>query len=87
MEYKIQFESQQDRETIIAENSNKVLVEEQYLFEGNFLIFSDTPRPVTSIEKPVENSDLQELQKQILVVMDALATMYEDMILGGVTGG
>jgi len=51
--FKIQYQDLTDRETVINANKDKILTEEQNITEGNFLIFSDTPRleeRLTSIE-------------------------------------
>ena len=53
MYFKIQYQDLTDRETVINANKDKILTEEQNITEGNFLIFSDTPRleeRLTSIE-------------------------------------
>jgi hypothetical protein len=41
VEFKIQYVDVSDRQRIIKENSDKLLVEEQNIIDGNFLIFSD----------------------------------------------
>lgn len=41
---KIQYTDDTDRHTKITDNADKILIEDQCLLEGNFLIFSDTPR-------------------------------------------
>lgn len=74
MNYKIQFTDQTDKETKIKANSDKTLIEVQEITEGNFLIFSDVPR--------LEDQILQ-LKEDNLILMDVLATMYEDMLAKG----
>lgn len=72
--FKIQYTNQTDRQTIIEANVDKILIEEQNITEGNFLIFSDTPR----LEEQVV-----QLKEDNLILMDVLATMYEDMLAKG----
>lgn len=68
---KFQYNTQTERETILVENANISLIEEQNITEGNFLIFIDTPLPVPinyinvpetrliSIESVIENGILE----------------------------
>ncbi len=48
MFYKYQYENEIDRAAIIDSNQDKYLIEEQNLFEGNFLLFSDVLLPEES---------------------------------------
>ncbi|WP_018213735.1 hypothetical protein [Desulfitobacterium hafniense] len=55
---KIQYISEQDRKSVIDSNPNKVLIEEQNIIEGNFLIFSDV-RPNEFILRDIkDNTDI-----------------------------
>ncbi|WP_019849833.1 hypothetical protein [Desulfitobacterium sp. PCE1] len=40
---KIQYTDQINRQEILDANKDKILIEEQNIVEGNFLVFSDTP--------------------------------------------
>lgn len=71
---KVQYQDQTERQTIIDANSDKYLIEEQNITEGNFLIFSDTPRL---------EDEVQQLKQDNLILMDAIAQMYEDMLAKG----
>lgn len=64
---KIEYDTEQARQNIIADNANLILIEEQNITEGNFLIFTD--------EKPLENqiADLQDNQQTI---KDGMADMF-----------
>lgn len=46
MLYKFQYDNASDRAVIINENQDKYLIEEQNLFDGNYLIFSDASLPI-----------------------------------------
>lgn len=74
MLYKFQYTSDAEKQTLIANNADKIIVEEQNITEGNFLIFSDGPR----LEE-----QLSQLKEDNLILMDVLATMYEDMLAKG----
>lgn len=72
--YKFQYQNEEDRTNILANNTDKILIEEHNLFEGNFLIFTDTPR----IEEQII-----ALKNDNLILMSALAQIYEDMLAKG----
>lgn len=65
MKHKYQYFNDSDRENIINANTDKFLVEEQNLTEGNFLVFSETQEATAPVFVSVELSVLQDLQKQI----------------------
>lgn len=66
MTTKIQYTDATDRQTKINANTDKTLVEEQNITEGNFLIFSDI--------KPLENqlNDLNNTANMILLKQEGL---------------
>lgn len=68
---KIQYTDQTDRQNKIDANKDKILIEEQNIIDGNFLIFSDV--------KPLE-TQVSELQQDNLILMDALATSFEKIL-------
>jgi hypothetical protein len=68
MTYKIQYETPEDMERIIEENSDKFLTEVHNLLDGNFLVFSDTaPKPVEPqiVYTQVPLLEFQEMQKKL----------------------
>lgn len=67
MNYKFQYTTNDERATILNNNKDKILIEEQNITEGNFLIFSDV--------KPIENQ-ISELQDNQLILMNAIADLY-----------
>lgn len=71
---KIQYNNLEERQQIIDANQDNFLIEEQNILDGNFLIFTDI--------KPVEYQLRDQADNQ-LVIMDVLATMYEDMLAKG----
>lgn len=64
MEYKTKYCNNEERETIISENTDKYLVREENISEGNFLVFSDAP-----IEKSMifinGTEEIAQLENQI----------------------
>ncbi|PRR85945.1 hypothetical protein [Clostridium luticellarii] len=67
MNYKFEYKTDEEKTNILNQNKDKVLIEEQNLFTGNFLIFSDV--------KPLENQ-ISELQDNQLILMNAIADLY-----------
>lgn len=47
--------------------------------DGTFI----TPPPVEIEVKPTLEEQILQLQQDNLILMDAIATMYEDLVLGG----
>ncbi|MEK4273139.1 hypothetical protein [Paenibacillus sp. FSL R7-0026] len=43
MKYKYEYKTPEDREKLLNENSTLILIEEQNISDGNFLIFADEP--------------------------------------------
>ncbi|MCI1615971.1 hypothetical protein [Heyndrickxia oleronia] len=75
MEYKFQYSTPQERERILEDNASKILIEEQNIAEGNFLIFSDAP-----IEKEVEfvnipQSEIDSIKQSIAELSLLIAQM------------
>ncbi|MGD9678442.1 MAG: hypothetical protein AB7V16_08875 [Vulcanibacillus sp.] len=62
MIYKIQYTD--NRETIINENTDKILIEEQNIAEGNFLIFTDEPRIEEQLSNISDTVDLILLKQE-----------------------
>lgn len=74
MNYKMQYVDNTDRQRILDDTTDKKLIEEQNLTDGNFLVFTDDV---------ISQPSLSELKDNQLILMDVLATMYEDMLLKG----
>lgn len=52
---KVQYQTVEERANIIEQNKNLLLVEEQNITEGNFLIFTDTP-PLEFLLRNISNT-------------------------------
>lgn len=78
----IQYTSDSEVADIKQQNSDLFLIEIRNILEGNFLVFSDTPVQTRTIdvERPITNTNLVELQDQNLILMDALATTFEEIL-------
>jgi len=83
MDYKYQYTTPEEKQQIITQNATLILIEEQNIIEGNFLIFTDTlPEPrIYYIDGT--RQELDKLTQDNLILMDVLATMYEDMLAKG----
>ncbi|OLN21911.1 hypothetical protein BTO30_12495 [Domibacillus antri] len=83
---KVQFETEEEKQQIIFNKSAMFLIEEQRLFEGNFLIFSDV-----SPEKEVVYVNLPAEELEAIKIMAAQQeTVIEELmfiIIPELTGG
>lgn len=75
MQLKIQYHSQQERENIINEHSSLILLEEQNISEGNFLIFSDSPIERETIYTNVPQSEIEAMKQSIAELTLLIATL------------
>lgn len=89
MIYKFKFNSKEEKHVIEKNNSDKYLIEEQYLIDGNFLVYTDEISDFEMIKRKTsileaENEKFKAEQEQqneeILVNMLANTEMFE-MIL------
>ena len=71
MIYKFQYSNDAQREEIYLDNKHLHLKEDTSTEQGNFLIFTDVPDIETQLE---------DLRKENLVLMDALATTFEEVL-------
>lgn len=67
MIYKYQYTDSEDRQTILNSNSNKILIEDQNIFEGNFLIFSDVKPLEMQLNEIKNNTDLIILKQEGII--------------------
>ncbi len=64
---KIQYTDSTDRQSKIDTNKDKILIEEQNITEGNFLIFTDTPRLEDQVKDLKNTVDLLLLKQEGLI--------------------
>lgn len=67
MNYKFQFLDDTDKQQIINNNSDKILLEEQHLLEGNFLIFSNIKPLEHQLQDIKNNTDLIILKQEGII--------------------
>lgn len=63
MKYKFEFRDEESKSQLITEHSDKMLIEEQNITEGNFLIFEDSTS--VSVEIDTLKSQLQTTQDAV----------------------
>lgn len=64
---KIQYGIDKSREQVIAENDELILIEEQNIFTGNFLIFSDIKPLEENIKDIKNNTDIIILKQEGII--------------------
>lgn len=67
MKYKFQYQTEEEKQTIINNNSDKVLIEYQYLIDGTFLIFADVQPLENALQDIKNNTDLIILKQEGLI--------------------
>lgn len=72
MKYVYQYNTDQEKQTILQQNSDKLLIEEHNISSGNFLVFTDETR--------IENK-IEALRQDNLILMDAIATLFEEILI------
>ncbi|BDH62301.1 hypothetical protein MTP04_24310 [Lysinibacillus sp. PLM2] len=83
MEIRIQYVSQEDRDSIIAQHSDKILLAEENLIDGNYLIFGDEPRPVQKVYTQVDEEEFNKIQFENEVNKQAIAELTLLISMGG----
>lgn len=73
MEYKYQYKTQEERSALMLEHNNLILVEEQNLIEGNFLMFADTKRPTPIVYVSIPEETILNLENRVSATEIGLA--------------
>lgn len=68
MQYKIKYSDSDSRQAVLASNKDKILIEDQNITEGNFLILSDTPRMEERLTNIMDTQDLILLKFEGVIV-------------------
>ena len=71
MNKKVQYSTLEERQAIIDANVGQILIEEQNITEGNFLVFSDNPRVEDSLTELLTHS-YALLVKQGVITTDKI---------------
>jgi hypothetical protein len=92
MEKRYQFSTQEEYDSILAQNSNWFVTKEEYLLEGNYVTLSDTPLPAviyTNVSKDYlqiledRNVQLGQENANLQQAIDDLTLQLGDALLGG----
>lgn len=67
MIYKKEYSTETERQHAIDDNQDKILIEEQNISEGNFLIFTDTPRIEDNIQEIRNSLDILILKQEGII--------------------
>lgn len=62
--FKYEYRDKTDKQTILNDNKDKILIEEQNYFDGKFLVFSDTPREEDMLKDIKNNTDILILKQE-----------------------
>lgn len=73
MYYKYQYQTDDERESIINEHLDKYLHEEQNIAEGNFLIFSDEPIGKETVYTNVPEQEFNQLKSRQASTEEAIS--------------
>lgn len=76
MLYRYEYKDGVDRNELIEENKHLFFIEEQNLFTGNFLVFSDEEVPVQMVYTQIPVGEIEMLRQR-----DEELTMTVDSIL------
>jgi hypothetical protein len=90
MEYKYEYQDLEERESIISANSNLVLIEEQNITTGNFLIFVDANTSQEMLKTQELNSRVYAISgyltqdaTNLAGVEDAILKIEKNKIING----
>lgn len=73
--YKFQYSTHSEKDELISMHSEKHLIEEQNITEGNFLVFSDEPLPEKVVYTQVPQDELNQYKKRITDLELTIAEM------------
>lgn len=74
MIYKFKFNSKEEKHAIEKNNSDKYLIEEQYLIDGNFLVYTDELSDFEMIQKKISilEAENETLKQELSITQDAV---------------
>ena len=73
--YKFKYETFTERTKILEENKDKFLIEEQNLFGGNYLIFSEEELP----QNPAKPSEIEIMQGKISILEEENKSLRQEL--------
>ena len=74
MIYKFEFNSKEEKHAIEKNNSDKYLIEEQYLIDGNFLVYTDELSDFEIIQEKISilEAENETLKQELSITQDAV---------------
>jgi hypothetical protein len=86
MNTRIQYRDDIERQSIIAANTDKILIEEQNIIGGNFLVFSDTQPEIEKVivteqvkDESLYEAKLNSLSDTVAVILNTLSAMNDQI--------
>lgn len=78
----VQYYSNQERELLLLDNSDLILVEEKNIIEGNFLVFSDVPieEKIITIYTNVPEEEFNSLKAENKALSETVDSILTDII-------
>ena len=73
--YKFKYETFTERTKILEENKDKFLIEEQNLFGGNYLIFSEEELP----QNPAKPREIEIMQGKISILEEENKSLRQEL--------
>lgn len=86
MKFTYQYTNEEERSRVLDQNSHLILIEEQNITEGSFLIFSDVPlpEPIVYVTVPQEEFESLKLESRLVkaqsTALSERADFVEDVI-------
>ena len=71
---KFQYTTDEEKQTVLQENSTLILVEEQNISEGNYLIFAESLEDIRVVPTPIEDrlTNIEDTQDLILLKLEGV---------------
>lgn len=79
MNYKYEYKTELERQNLLKSNDNLILVEEQNIKEGNFIIFSDVVPESKTVYTNVPIKEFTDLKSQLEIAQTAI----DFLLMGG----
>ena len=82
MIYKFEFNSKEEKYVIKKNNSDKYLIEEQYLVDGNFLVYTDELSDFEMMQEKISILEAENkiLKQELLMTQDAVNELLFSVI-------
>lgn len=85
---KVQYANEDERTALLAQYVGKILIEEQNITEGNFLLFGDTDQDRPTVYLTVPETSFKEIQQQYANLQTENVSLREQLsLVNGNLGG